>query len=205
MHWRSMTGWRARARAVASTTRRLFGDSSPGVVRRRPLVALRAALLAVATTQLFRLPLPTAERVLTPRRRRPRRPSGPAAALWAADVGLRVVRWPIRPSCLHRGVVRYHLLRRAGVDVQLVFGAGQVDSAPAAHCWLLLEGEPYLETTDPRLLFTSMYTMGAQRAPDHTPAERTWRRSGGHLAAVTDPPSIEGPERIWAGKFTSMG
>jgi hypothetical protein len=70
------------------------------------------------------------------------------------------MRRPIRPSCLHRGAVRYHLLRRAGVNVQLVFGAGQVESAPAAHCWLLLDGEPFLETVDPRPVFAGIYTMG---------------------------------------------
>jgi hypothetical protein len=154
-------GWRARARTAAATLRGRTGDPTELKFRRRPLLALRAAVLAVATAPLFRLPLPTTERVLTPRRRRrPSDSSEAATALWAADVGLMAVRWPVRPSCLQRGAVRYHLLRRAGVDVQLVFGAGQVDAAPAAHCWLLLDGEPYLETTDPRLLFTGVYTMG---------------------------------------------
>ena len=129
-------------------------------MRRRPLPAVRAAALAIATPVLFRLPLPKVERLLSGG---PRRWGSLDAesALWAANMGLRVVRWPMRPSCLHRGAVRYHLLRRAGIDVQLVFGAGRIDGAPAAHCWLLLDGQPYLESTDPRELFAAAYTMGS--------------------------------------------
>jgi hypothetical protein len=137
-----------------------MGGSSALASRKSPLLAVRAAALTIATTTLFRLPLPTVERFLTPRPRRQGSPPDAANALWAAEVGLRAVRWPVRPSCLHRGAVRYHLLRRAGIDVQLVFGVGQVDSAPAAHCWLRIDGEPYLEPTDPRAFFTGVYAMG---------------------------------------------
>jgi hypothetical protein len=129
--------------------------------RKRPILALRAGVLAVVTPLLFRLPLPKVERVLRPRRASIGSAADAAGALWAAELGLRAVRWPLRTSCLHRGAVRYHLLGRAGIDVQLVFGAGHVDGAPAAHCWLLLDGQPYLESTDPREVFAPLYIMGS--------------------------------------------
>lgn len=59
--------------------------------------------------------------------------------------------------CLARGLTLYFFLRRAGVDLALVFGAGTVENEFAAHCWLEKNGEPYLERTDPRPFFTPMY------------------------------------------------
>jgi hypothetical protein len=57
-------------------------------------------------------------------------------------------------------VTLFWFLRRAGLDVELRFG---LDPAPGAevdgHCWLTLDGEPYLEKQDPRPLFAEIYRL----------------------------------------------
>ena len=65
----------------------------------------------------------------------------------------------IRPGCLTRGLTQYYFLRRAGLDVALYFGTGQVDNAFAAHCWLVQNDEPFLEKTDPRQHFAPIYAI----------------------------------------------
>ncbi|MDX1503969.1 MAG: lasso peptide biosynthesis B2 protein [Thermoanaerobaculia bacterium] len=55
-------------------------------------------------------------------------------------------------KCLRRSLLRYHYLRRAGVPLELRFGA-RTDAAPAddperrltAHAWVTLDGRPYHE------------------------------------------------------------
>ena len=67
-----------------------------------------------------------------------------------------------RTNCLTRGVTRYYFLRRLGIDVQLVFGVGRpTRGGLAGHCWLVKDGEPYLETQDPRPVFAETYRMAA--------------------------------------------
>ena len=65
----------------------------------------------------------------------------------------------VRPGCLTRGLTRYYFLRHAGLDVSLHFGMGRVakEKELVGHCWLVREGEPYLEKEDPRPLYTEMY------------------------------------------------
>jgi transglutaminase superfamily protein len=63
-----------------------------------------------------------------------------------------------RPTCLTRGITRYYALRRAGVDVALAFGIGQPTGGKVdGHCWLVKDGQPFLEAQDPRDTFTEMY------------------------------------------------
>ncbi len=53
---------------------------------------------------------------------------------------------PWRHTCLRRSLVLYHLLRRAGRPVELRIGVRRDDQAAlAAHAWLMLDGEPYVE------------------------------------------------------------
>lgn len=67
----------------------------------------------------------------------------------------------IRDSCLTRGITRYYFFRKAGLDVQLHFGMGQVEQGYAGHCWLVKDGAPFLEKEDPRPLFSSIYRFSA--------------------------------------------
>ena len=54
--------------------------------------------------------------------------------------------------CLRRSLVRYHFLRRAGLPVDLKFGAkfvaGQPDREVTGHAWLTLGDVPYYEADE---------------------------------------------------------
>jgi hypothetical protein len=64
--------------------------------------------------------------------------------------------------CLRRSLIRYHFLRRAGVPVDIQFGARLADDLPerkiAGHAWLTLEGEPYHEPSENWQGFAVMYS-----------------------------------------------
>lgn len=72
----------------------------------------------------------------------------------------------VRPGCLTLGLTRYYFFRRAGMDVSLHFGMGRIGggSKYLGHCWLVRDGEPYLETRDPRRVYTEMYRISRKIA-----------------------------------------
>lgn len=71
----------------------------------------------------------------------------------------------LRPqSCLTRGAARFVLLRRAGYPVELVFGIGPHEGSYAGHCWLELDGRPFLEHVDPRPAFPQILRVPAGAA-----------------------------------------
>jgi hypothetical protein len=83
--------------------------------------------------------------------RLPRGPRGAApddTALSAyVEQVLRRLPPPWRYTCLRRGVVLYHLLRRAGRPVALHIGVRKdAAGALAAHAWLVKDDAPYLES-----------------------------------------------------------
>ena len=87
---------------------------------------------------------------LTSRLGRPLAHAGPQppdrrVAAWI-DYLLRRLPWPWRHTCLRRSAVLYHLLRRGGRPVELCVGVRRDEGdALAAHAWLTLDGQPYLE------------------------------------------------------------
>ena len=109
----------------------------------------------------MRLPLPRVAALLT----RPPRPSQPSPddverLERLIDFAPRVARPLVRPGCLTRGVTLFWFLRRAGLDVELRFGLDAApDSASDGHCWLSLDGEPFLEKVDPRPRFAELYRL----------------------------------------------
>jgi hypothetical protein len=124
-------------------------------------VALTLRILAVAAIVplITRLGLARQARILEPRHE-PR--SDPARAEWLArnvDRILAAGRPVVRPGCLTRGLTHYYFLRRAGADVELAFGVGKVDGSIEGHCWLVRDGEPYLERKDPRDHFVQTYVV----------------------------------------------
>lgn len=126
---------------------------------RRPLLALRVMGFAAIVPLLMRLPLPTLERVLEPRRTARR---DPARAAWLErriDSLIAHGHPVIRPGCLTRGLTHFYFLRRAGVDVRLQFGMGMPAGTHEGHCWLVRDGEPFLEKVDPRPIFTGTYSI----------------------------------------------
>jgi hypothetical protein len=70
----------------------------------------------------------------------------------------------VRTGCLTRGITLFWFLRRAGVDVELTFGVDPVALDGEGHCWLTLDGEPFLEKVDPRARFTETYRLPLVRA-----------------------------------------
>ena len=75
------------------------------------------------------------------------------------DTAMRLGRPLVRPGCLVRGTTLYYFLRRAGLEVSLCFGTGIDDDKFVGHCWLIKDGQPFAEATDPRPIFTGIYTI----------------------------------------------
>lgn len=133
----------------------------------RALLATRVAAVAAVAPLLSRLRLQRLERVLEPHR------TGTVADARRVDEVARTVDWVlgsvplVQRHCLTRGITMYYFLRREGADVQLTFGMGDAGKGLAGHCWLVHNGEPYLEPKDPRPLFKEMYTIprGAAAEP----------------------------------------
>jgi hypothetical protein len=127
-------------------------------------VPVGAVAVAAAAPALARLRPARLVRVLSLAARRPPGAGVAPEALTRAERALGIV-GRVRPqSCLTRGITRFVVLRRAGMPVELVFGMSAAGS-DGGHCWLELEGQPYLETTDPRRLFPEVF-----RVPERTVA-----------------------------------
>jgi hypothetical protein len=126
-------------------------------------LVLRILVFAVAVPLLLRLTLPRLARLLEPKARpAPVEPGRVQRIVNAVDIMLRVGTPLVRAGCLTRGLTLYYFLRRAGLDVTLCFGIGNPRGAFVGHCWLIKDGEPFLEARDPRPLFTPMYRMPRQ-------------------------------------------
>ena len=121
----------------------------------------RAIGFAAAVPLLMRLRLPTVERLVEGRirsrnrrqRRRPDRTEVERAVGNALALGSPL----IDGRCLTRGLTLYYFLRQAGLDLKLVFGAGFGEAGFTAHCWLVKDGKPFLENSDPGRQFVTMY------------------------------------------------
>jgi hypothetical protein len=130
------------------------------------MLALRIAVFAAFVPWLFRRPLRQLEAQLESRIE----PSRPAPEPRAAEADriirltgtlCRAVRPLLSHPCQVRGLTLYYFLRRVGVDVSLVFGVAPEASGAVGHCWLVKDGEPYLESVDPRQHFVAMYSFNA--------------------------------------------
>ena len=81
--------------------------------------------------------------------RAPRQPSrtAPTDQVLSGYVGYILMRLPPpwHYTCLRRGIVMYHLLRRAGRDVGLHIGVRKQEGSLQAHAWLVKDGAAYLE------------------------------------------------------------
>lgn len=130
------------------------------------LLFLRVWCFAVTVPLLMRLPLPRLAALL--RRDAPSATESPhpgTAERLNELVALaqRVGHPLVRGGCLTRSVTLYWFLTGAGFDVELRFGLGDLEQRFTGHCWLALEGEPFLERVDPRPRFTELYRVPAAR------------------------------------------
>lgn len=123
------------------------------------LLQLRVLAVALLVPLLTRMRLSRQERLLEPRRVPAH---DPALEAWIAEHvdGLLARGRPVvRPGCLTRGLTHFYFLRRAGVDVRLVYGISTGEPEAEGHCWLVRDGEPYLERVDPRPRFVETYSI----------------------------------------------
>jgi Transglutaminase-like superfamily len=134
-------------------------------VGRALAIRIEVLVFAAVVPLLMRLRLTTLERILEPRR--PARASSGQAREVAFHVEAALARGSriFSTTCLTRALTRYYFLRRVGVPLTLCFGIGWPEGAPAAHCWLLQEGEPFLEARDPRPLFAETYRIPSPGSP----------------------------------------
>lgn len=129
---------------------------------RRPLPPLGATGVVLAMGLVTRLPPALLCRLLETAGRRRVDESGPDEKAVARAQRAVAAAERIRPqSCLTRSAARYVLLRRAGYAVELVFGIGPHEGAYAGHCWLELDGRPFLEHVDPRPVFPQILRVPA--------------------------------------------
>jgi hypothetical protein len=117
------------------------------------LLLTRIYAFALSLPVILRFKLRTTASFAEPRRPRPS--AGPEAI----DVIIRYAEAVcanrfVRAECLVRGLTLYHFLREAGLPLSLVFGVGEVDGHMTGHCWLLKDGQPFLEPHDPTPNFT---------------------------------------------------
>ena len=136
---------------------------------------LRVFAFATAVPLLFTLKLSVSSRVLERRTRSSRRAGNSSKKeqiIRCVEI-VRAVGGPlVRPQCLVRATTLYYFLRRAGMDLTLCFGAAWKEGQPveaAGHCWLIKDGEPFLEERDPRASFLPIYWLPGSRAGDEEP------------------------------------
>jgi hypothetical protein len=131
---------------------------------------LRVLLFAAAVPLLMRMKLPRLQDLLEPKADAPSVPPASVERIIhfvdsIVDLGAPLT----RRRCLTRGVTLYYFLRRAGLDVALDFGMGNVGGEFLGHCWLVKDDEPFLEGADPRALYAPMYRI-PRRGGDPGPA-----------------------------------
>jgi hypothetical protein len=144
---------------------RLQHAGCKGTVGRALAIRIQVLAFAAAIPLLMRLRLTTLERILEPRRPPEACPPGRAREVaFQVEAALGRGGRLVSTTCLTRALTRYYFLRRAGVPLTLCFGVGWPDGAPAAHCWLLREGEPFLEAQDPRPIFAETYRIPSPRS-----------------------------------------
>jgi hypothetical protein len=129
-------------------------------------------LFAAAVPLLLRFKLSRVEALLEPRSSSRAGRDRVEQIAECVEMAIRKGRPLVRPGCLTRGVTRYYFFRRDGMDVSLCFGMGQVDGKDAGHCWLVKDGVPFLETRDPRPLYSEMYRLSGSARRSMIPSRK---------------------------------
>ena len=125
---------------------------------RNALLFVRIAVFAALVPLLTRLPPPRLDDLLASHRAHgDLDPDSAHRIVRYVDLVLARGRPIIRPSCLTRGLTLYYFLRRSAADLALCFGVAKLEGKVAGHCWLIRNGEPFLEPQDPRTWFAEMY------------------------------------------------
>jgi hypothetical protein len=124
------------------------------------ILFVRMFFFALSVPLLFRLKLPTLQRLLEPTKPPSKYEPAMVQRISASIDRLVGFGQPLfRSVCLARGTTLYYFLRRAGMDVSLCFGIRNSDAGFIGHCWLVRDGLPFMEALDPRLLYTAIYSI----------------------------------------------
>jgi hypothetical protein len=131
-----------------------------------PSISTRASLAAQALELRIRLvrrvpsvPLPRILEELTPVHLPPVAMTAPEIWQVVRLVEAFCRRTRVMPdTCLHRALTRYALLRRSGHAAKFVMGMDpRVRDDLTAHAWVELDGAPFQEALDVRLVVTYVY------------------------------------------------
>jgi hypothetical protein len=144
VRWLARQAWRVRALAE------LRGLSEVWLF-------VRLVGFAASVPVLLRLPLPKLAALVS---REPARADPSTQEVERLEqlvaLGPRVAHPLVRTGCLTRGLTLFRFLRAAGLNVELRFG---IDPSTDGHCWLTLDGEPFLEKRDPRPHYTETWRL----------------------------------------------
>ncbi len=124
---------------------------------RDALLAARIVLFILAVPLLLRLPLKRLLPLLDNKRSKTPDLKTIEKTIYLTDTMTAKLRPLLHSYCLSKSLTLFYFLRRAGVDLELCFGMGEVKGKLTGHCWLLKEGVPFLEQEDPRSLFKEMF------------------------------------------------
>jgi len=69
---------------------------------------------------------------------------------------------PYRASCLPQSLVLQFMLRRDGMRGELKYGVRRMDNHVTAHCWIELDGEPLIDSSEVRRQFAVLEPASAQ-------------------------------------------
>jgi hypothetical protein len=127
---------------------------------------------AAAVPFLLRLKLSRVEALLEPKNPSPAERDRVEQITEYVEMAMREGRPLVRPGCLTRGVTRYYFFRRYGMEVSLCFGMGQVDGKYVGHCWLVKDGVPFMETRDPRPLYSEMHRISGTACSSVIPSRK---------------------------------
>ncbi|MCG3144652.1 MAG: hypothetical protein HONDAALG_02103 [Gammaproteobacteria bacterium] len=153
---------------VLTNLRRLANLARRGLrlLRRDPrltLCLLRLSFWTLVVSALVKiLPLPRALRTISPRvKRSPKSVSlegmNPSPTQLAAilDRLLGADFWVFTPTCWKRALVLHRYLALDGLETRIVFGVRRSSERMLdGHCWLEVEGQPFLENAAPDYLIT---------------------------------------------------
>ncbi|HEV7518096.1 MAG TPA: lasso peptide biosynthesis B2 protein [Thermoanaerobaculia bacterium] len=133
------------------------------------LFALRILLFAAVVPLLLRRHLTRLAPLLEPATVPEPPPPGVVEAMVLRIDRLLLAGRPfVRSGCLTRAITLFYFLRRAGADISLRFGMGEVDGSFSGHCWVVHDGLPLAEKRDPRPLFTEMFRIPSTGTPGST-------------------------------------
>lgn len=124
----------------------------------------RVFVMAAIAPQLFRVRLSVVHALLSASGRRTKPDRAKAARVIAyVRIAQKTGGPMVRTGCLTRATTLFFFLRRGSQDLSLCFGAGFPKGVFASHCWLELNGKPYLERHDPRPEFNEIFRIPHRR------------------------------------------